>query len=163
MKFPSRSITALVMTVIYLLITLSPLAHLATLSRGVAHAVTGQCSGNCDIDGCSPERRASRTCCCWRNKQKKDHYPQVNNKNTSSCCKTKPVGKVAELRCSTCPCGSNKLLSLWGAEKLQHLPYRFISQNPPQDKQLHTHPSPRRLISRHGEPPDPPPIISIRS
>ena len=163
MKLPHRTITAVLMTVIYLLITVSPLAHLAMLSGGVAHALTGQCSGDCDVDGCSPERRASRTCCCWRNKQNKERSPQVNNSSSSSCCKTKPAGKVAELRCSSCPCGSNKFQSLLGSEKHQHLPYRFVSETPPQHKQLHTHPSPSRLISRHGEPPDPPPIISLRS
>ncbi|NVN93152.1 MAG: hypothetical protein HXX11_21500 [Desulfuromonadales bacterium] len=63
MKQPHRSITAVLMTVIYVLITFSPLAPLAMFSKGVAHAVTGQCSGDCDICGCSAERRASHTCC----------------------------------------------------------------------------------------------------
>lgn len=160
MKLPSRSITAVLMTVIYLLITFSPLAPLAMHSKGIAHAVTGQCSGDCDICGCAPERRASHTCCCWRTKQKKDHSRQVSNTNASSCCKTKPAGRVVELRCNTCPCGSNKFQSLWGSEKHQHLPYRFFSASPGSLVHQHTHLPPVPLTSLHGEPPDPPPKVS---
>ncbi|NVN89244.1 MAG: hypothetical protein HXX11_01460 [Desulfuromonadales bacterium] len=162
MKMPNRSITALLMTVIYLLITLLPLAPLAMHSKSVAHAVTGQCSGDCDICGCSPERRASHTCCCWLNKLKKNHAHLDDKKNVPSCCKNKPPRKVVELTCN-CPCGSNKLFSLWGAEQNQHVPFRYSVSTPLPRVQLHTHPSPECLTSLHGEPPDPPPKVSVRS
>lgn len=65
-----RYITSLLLTTIYLLIVVSPLAPLAMQSKSVAHAVTGECSGDCRIDGCSLERSASHTCCCWQKKQR---------------------------------------------------------------------------------------------
>jgi hypothetical protein len=70
MKKSSRYITSLLMTSIYLLIVFTPLAPLAMQSKIVAHAVTGECSGDCTIDDCSLERSAAHTCCCW---QKKKH------------------------------------------------------------------------------------------
>ena len=70
MKKGSRSITSLLMTIIYLVIVFSPVAPLAMQSKHGAHAVTGECSGDCTVDGCSLERSAAHTCCCW---QKKKH------------------------------------------------------------------------------------------
>lgn len=65
-----RNLTSLLLTLIYLLIVVSPLAPLAMQSKPVAHAVTGECSGDCRIDGCSLERSATHTCCCWQKKQR---------------------------------------------------------------------------------------------
>jgi hypothetical protein len=70
MRKSSRYITSLLMTIIYLVIVFSPLAPLAMQSQHIAHAVTGECSGNCEVDGCSLERSAAHACCCW---QKKKH------------------------------------------------------------------------------------------
>ncbi|MFZ4855555.1 MAG: hypothetical protein ACOYL3_04095 [Desulfuromonadaceae bacterium] len=54
------------MTVIYLLILFTPLTlH----SRMVAHAITGECSGSCEIDGCSLESRSAHSCCCAQKHQ----------------------------------------------------------------------------------------------
>lgn len=53
-----------------MVIVFSPLAPLAMHSKHVAHTVTGECSGDCEVDGCSLERSAAHTCCCW---QKKKH------------------------------------------------------------------------------------------
>lgn len=148
------------LTAIYLLITISPLAPIAMRSKSVAHAVTGECSGDCDICGCSPERRASRTCCCWQKKLQHDRTRHEDEKGTASCCKTKPGGKKVEIACN-CPCGSGKLLALWGLEKIQHLPFRFASGIPiPQENTTETA-TPERLTSRHGEPPDPPPKVAL--
>lgn len=97
-----RYITSLLLTTIYLLIVVSPLAPLAMQSKSVAHAVTGECSGDCRIDGCSLERSAARTCCCWQKKRHEgvgsrdlshsdvhDTYPPPSAevpKKSSSCC-----------------------------------------------------------------------------
>jgi len=97
-----RYITSLLMTAIYLLIVASPLAPLAMQSKSVAHAVTGECSGDCRIDVCSLERSAARTCCCWQKNRHEvieahdlshsdvhDTYPPPSAevpKNISSCC-----------------------------------------------------------------------------
>ena len=69
MKKSSRYITSLLMTIIYLVIVFSPLASLAMQSQHIAHAVTGECSGNCKVDGCSLERSAAHACCCWQKKK----------------------------------------------------------------------------------------------
>lgn len=61
---PSRTARATVLVLLYTLIAMSPLAPISLYSSVIAHAVTGQCTGNCEIDGCAPERRANHTCCC---------------------------------------------------------------------------------------------------
>lgn len=68
-KRTMRRFFAASLTVIYLVIALSPLAPFAMYSKVVAHAVTGECSGDCDICGCSQESRANHTCCCAKKKQ----------------------------------------------------------------------------------------------
>jgi hypothetical protein len=68
-KRSMRRMIAASLTVIYLVIALSPLTPFAMYSPVVAHAVTGECSGDCDICGCSPESRANHTCCCAKKKQ----------------------------------------------------------------------------------------------
>ena len=57
------------LSTVYMLIVISPLASLAMHSKSVAHAVTGECSGDCDICGCSQESRANHSCCCAKKKQ----------------------------------------------------------------------------------------------
>jgi len=96
-----RYITSLLLTTIYLLIVVSPLAPLAMQSKSVAHAVTGECSGDCRIDGCSLERSTAHICCCWQKKRHEaaesrdlshsdmlDTYPPSAEipKKSSSCC-----------------------------------------------------------------------------
>lgn len=191
MKPSLRSITSLAMAVLYLLIIGLPLAPLAMHSRQVVHAVTGECSGDCSICGCAPERSAARACCCW---QKKRAQERLAGSSGKSCC-NKPAGKehlkVAErLRdsrhdghddheaidpaadnerpapdgtvasISNCPCGSGKHLLLGGGDNVQHIPSIHAGGIPL--LQNHSYPSlPNdRLISHHGEPPDPPPKLS---
>ncbi len=157
MKRPSRSIVAIILTVIYSLIIMSPLAPLALKSPRVAHAVTGECSGNCDICGCSPERRANHTCCCF---MKKKH--QHDQGNVSECCKNKKRHKMTMITCN-CPCGDNKLPGLPGAEKTEILPYRFTEGIVAlaEDTLFSSHG--KRLTDHHGDPPDPPPKVAILS
>ncbi|MGC2062053.1 MAG: hypothetical protein WA610_03680 [Thermodesulfovibrionales bacterium] len=65
---------------IYLMIMLSPLAmH----SKVFAHAMTGECSGDCNICGCSLESRVNRTCCCAVKKQKQSGFAKLT---TGGCC-----------------------------------------------------------------------------
>jgi hypothetical protein len=80
MKKSHRYITSLLLTMIYLVIVLSPLAPFAMYSPVVAHAVTGECSGDCDICECSPENRADHTCCCAKKK-----LMQANNAKMPAC------------------------------------------------------------------------------
>jgi hypothetical protein len=149
--------TALILVLIYSLITLSPLAPLALKSPRVAHAVTGECSGNCEICGCSAERRVSRTCCCWIKKLKHEHA----KKEVPDCCRKKQSKKP--MLTSNCPCGSKGTSGLPGVEKTEVIPYRFnegivpLAENP-----LFTSPG-KSLTDHHGDPPDPPPKLAILS
>jgi len=64
-----RFTIAFVLLGLYAGIALSPLAPLALNLAPGAIPVNGECSGECDIDGCSPESRSKHTCCCWNKKQ----------------------------------------------------------------------------------------------
>lgn len=153
---------ALVLTIIYVVITMSPLTPLAFRSKVIAHAITGECSGDCNICGCSTERRANHTCCCWQKKLKQlhDHDDQANQ--TADCCKNKPMHKKTAITCN-CPCGSGKQLAFSGSLKYEVLPYHFTEKefSPPHNSLPCN--TLRRLTTRHIEPPDPPPKILIFS
>jgi len=154
MMVPNRKWTALFLAAVYLLITMSPLAPLALKSPRLAHAITGECSGECDICGCSPERRANHTCCCWQKKLRHQH--EQEEANLPPCCKKKKHVGGPALTCN-CPCGSNKLLGLWGAAKYEQLPYRFVGVEPVFLNDSHFYAVSNRLADRYGEPPDHPP------
>jgi len=85
-----------IMTLIYILITLMPLAPLAMHSKSVVHAVTGECSGDCNICGCSPVSRANNTCCCARKKQQQAAAAQLAD---DDCCSSKKPAAAKEDCC----------------------------------------------------------------
>lgn len=177
MKITLRNIIAGLLTILFLAITLSPLATLAMRSPAVAHAVTGECSGNCDICGCSPERRANHTCCCSLKRQMQqrgecaEHAADEGDTASADirheernpvpdCCRTKQaVKRVMVLRCN-CPCGKGKLPALWGMEKYELLPCQFTENIVHPQEESNSHDPAQRLTSRHNEPPDPPPKLS---
>ena len=193
MKNSHRYITSLLMTSIYLLIVLIPLAPCALQSRYVAHALTGECSGDCKVDGCSLERSAAHTCCCWQKKRSnltdKHHSkadvcdthltpPNEVPQKVSSCCgvKDKHVDRgTSESAANTTPqksrtttiscrpCGSGKLIALLSNEASQHVPFFFTGEISSPEQDILSLIQPDRLTSRYGEPPDPPPIITIFS
>jgi len=92
MRRSQRYITSLFMAVLYLLITGMPLAPLAMHSKRVAHAVTGECSGDCGICGCAPERSAARACCCWQKKLASEKV--AARPGEKSCCKKQPASRI---------------------------------------------------------------------
>jgi len=173
------------MAAIYLLMVFSPLAPLAMHSKRVAHAVTGECSGDCRIDGCSLEHSAAHACCCWQKKLKgavahaDEHaVPTVVKikKAAKSCCaasqpaghdhdsstasnETTRKGTAKTTTIGTAPCGS-KLFALWGFEKMPHLPHLFTAENSTPLEKSCSSSIPFRLTSRYNDPPDPPPQIS---
>jgi hypothetical protein len=65
-KVFSRRTLASMITFMYLLILLTPFT---LYSKVVAQAFTGECTGNCTIDGCSRKSRAGHSCCCAQKKQ----------------------------------------------------------------------------------------------
>jgi hypothetical protein len=101
-----RKLIAVILTTIYLIIALSPLAPLAMHSKAVAHAVTGECVGDCRICGCSPEARANHTCCCAKKKLLQagvERPPAVARE--CGCAASKPVEPVVAM--NDC-CARNK-------------------------------------------------------
>lgn len=101
---PHRRLFAIILMTIYLSIALSPLAPLAMHSKVVAHAVTGECVGDCNVCGCSQESRANHTCCCAKKKQmhagattnsKSECSPkQIETTKGSCCAASQPVEPV---------------------------------------------------------------------
>jgi hypothetical protein len=153
---PTSRIIAGILTAIYLVIALSPLAPLAMHSKVVAHAVTGECSGDCDICGCSSKNRANHTCCCAKKRQLQAHVHEDHDDGTVDCCKKKPAEKKTVIACG-CPCGSGKQLALATNGTSEVLPFHFSERIgiPSTDTAFSN--MPHRLISRLDEPPDPPP------
>lgn len=184
MKKPGRTITALLLTTIYLLMVSTPLAPLVLQSKMIVHAVTGECSGDCRIDGCSAERSAAHTCCCWQ--KKNAEYSDVRQQVNSGCCGAQKAARCETLSrhahdegvepgtagdsgsrkqrtiISSAPCGNGKLFTLSNGEITWHLPFSFLKEVPSPEQSSLTLLSPDRLLSRHGDPPDPPPIITFR-
>ncbi len=68
MKRLPRYLTSLLMTVVYLLLTLSPLVSIGIQAQPFLQVLSRECSGDCGRCGCSAERSASRSCCCWQKK-----------------------------------------------------------------------------------------------
>ena len=158
-RFP-RHIIAPLLVVLYIAIAFSPLAPLAMRSATTVHSVIGECSGDCDLCGCSPESRASHTCCCRLNKLKNRHAGHEDRAENSHD-ETQHDGKPI-LSCN-CPCGNGKLLALWGAEKFELLPVQFSREISSPMAGLLTHNFQPRMTTRHSEPPDPPPKLSCPS
>jgi hypothetical protein len=144
--------------VIYTLITLSPLAPVALSNAYLAHAITGECSGDCDVCGCSPLERANGTCCC----QQKLQLQKKQKDDLAECCQKKEAGSVLVLRCQ-CPCGSGKALSLAKLPNSEILPFVFAAGLRDQLVAALPYDFPRRMSTRPGEPPDPPPRLLFSS
>ncbi len=188
MKILHKYITSYVLISVYLLIVCTPLAPCAMKSKHIAHAVTGECTGDCKIDGCSPERSANHTCCCWQKKLRGggEHHckgeccipPSAQHTeaphNGKECCKVKTNNtdehesasselssqkkRITTIGCT--PCGSGKLLALMNVETVHHLPFFYTEKISSPGQTSLSFITPDCLISRIGDPPDPPPIIS---
>ena len=152
------NIIALSLTLIYLIILLSPLISLATNSKNGAFATTRECTGDCNLCGCSLESRASNTCCCSKKRQQRNRLYEEDKGGTSGCCKNKPVKKQTVIACG-CPCGSETQGAAITTELFVVLPLHIMEQpNFPYiaSSRIFQH---FLLISRHAEPPDPPPKL----
>lgn len=152
------SIIAISLTLIYLIILLSPLISLATNSENGAFAATRECTGDCNLCGCSLESRASNTCCCSKKRQQRNRIYEEDKRETAGCCKNKPAQKQTVIACG-CPCGSETHGAAIITELFVVLPLHIVEQPNP----LHVASSrifqQHRFISRHVEPPDPPPKL----
>lgn len=184
MKKCRYPVIALMLFAVYTVIVVSPLAPLALKSPTLAHAITGQCSGNCDICGCSAERSAAKSCCCWM-KKKRAEESQV--KKSLRCCSVKktdccssgakesegvhcaeklPDGEQENLRevvYRCCPCGKGSVTFFAGTGSYQHLPYLFRENLSALSESTLVNFHSDFFLSRYQEPPDPPPKLSFPS
>ncbi|HIJ86829.1 MAG TPA: hypothetical protein HPP97_03990 [Desulfuromonadales bacterium] len=158
MRRPPRTIPALVLVILYAMIVMSPLAPLALLSPVLAHALTGTCAGDCSICGCSTERSAGHTCCCWQKKTQETHEDEQDEQD---CCKKNQAGKNhINAFISSRPCSSGKTAALAGLTHGDVFPYRFSTNNPVVFESIMITRDPDCRIDWPGEPPDPPPKLS---
>jgi len=155
-----RHISALALIVLYAMITMSPLASLAMRSATVAHAITGECAGDCIICNCSPERSANHTCCCWQKKLHKNSDREETQEQSDCCEQNQESHSDAVVMTSSPPCNSGKNIAVGGYGLVDVLPYRF-SQGIPiiRESSLVEHPL-AHLTNWSGIPPDPPPKLS---
>lgn len=65
-----RTLSAVFLIMAYVTMLIGQLAPMALGAAPIAHAISGKCSGDCDIDGCSLASRTNHTCCCWQKRQK---------------------------------------------------------------------------------------------
>ena len=156
-KLP-RFMPALVLVILYVMIVMSPLAPLALRSPMIAHALTGECAGDCSLCGCSTERSANHTCCCW---QKKVQFNHEDEQDEQDCCKKNKTDKnQIKAFISSRPCSSGKAAALVGVAHGDVFPYRFSTNNPVVFESIMTARDPVCRIDWPGEPPDPPPKLS---
>ena len=155
---PNNRLLVVLLAMIYLMIVLGPFAAHVTHSKRPSSVMQRECSGDCDLCGCSPESRANHTCCCAKKRQQQARVHEDDGEETGDCCKKKPVKKDTILACG-CPCGNGKQLHFFVAGVSEVLPSHFTEQfNRHQTKTQFPLLS-KRLASRHGEPPDPPPKL----
>lgn len=157
-----RSIVAITLALLYLMISLSPLASLAMHSKTVAHAITGECSGDCTTCGCPAESSSTRSCCCSRKQQQQARVHEDEHDATPDCCKKAPAKKRIMIASCGSPCGGGKQIAISTSGTSELLPYHFPERfTLPYTGTSFTNPT-DRLTSRHDDPPDPPPKLSIR-
>lgn len=153
----NRNISASLLCILFTVIVMGPPVMRALQLPALTHAITGECSGDCTICGCSPERSANHTCCCW---QKKSQHLQHDD-DLPDCCKKIHGEEQRALTLLSQPCGSNKNLITW-ADSFDLLPLCTNRLLPRFDsKQYAAFYSPSRA-DWSGEPPDPPPEQHIR-
>jgi hypothetical protein len=162
-----RNIIATFLTALYVLILLSPLAPFAMNSAEAARAVVRGCSGDCNICGCSPESRASHTCCCAK-KRMLQNQVQLHDHNDGEddapeCCKKERAESRKTVIACGCPCGNGNqaVLSVNGTSEV--LPFHFKEIFSIAHTDTIFSPITHRLTSRHCEPPDPPPKLSFHT
>jgi hypothetical protein len=174
-----RHVIAAGITVLYLLTIFSPLASFAMHgSKSTAMAIR-ECSGDCNLCGCSPESRASQTCCCSKKRAQQAHdhdqdgasdccskmpdqqastHEHVDNSTPDCCTKVSAPQKPAIISCG-CPCGNGKQPALSISSSSEVLPFHFSGQFTTRHTTTSFFTLTHLLTTRHSEPPDPPPKL----
>jgi len=137
------------LTVIFLVITISPLAIVARGFVAGSRTGSGESSGECEICNCSPERRATHKCCCWQKKPKQERQLEIG------CCQ-KSKGSTTAFLTKTCKCRNNRQSVMWDENGFEFLPYHFIITAFAFDEGKLIQSPPGNLSEHTGEPPVPP-------
>jgi len=145
---PYRLLIAFFLVVIYSLALTSPLAR----AFNAPHAMAAESTSNYETCGCSAERQANHTCCCWMKNLKH------KGNNVVGCCKKKMRHRMTML--SSCPCGDNRMPGLSGFEKTEQLPYHFNNDYLAFYEGILEFSHVDLLNSIPGLPPEPPPKLS---
>lgn len=154
---PGRSHIAIILTVIYTLIIISPLAARVLSSKSITHVLTGECTGDCRSCGCSVEGRVTRSCCCVKKKQQQALARHGVQAGAADCCsKAPPRIPVVIVSCGS-PCGGGKHVALSGGGFSELFPSYFMARFGVPCTGARFPLLSATLASCEGEPPDPPP------
>jgi len=152
-----------------LLLAVLLLVQFSAVAPGLARAFHLQtavchCCGNHAMCGCSAEKIASRTCCCYLNKRK-----SVSSEKPSCCAQSDAVENHADdldrstPAYSSIPCGCDPHYSPVSVENLKFLkPYTLYAASVPVFTRRYL-PLHLRCLTRYTDPPDPPPRLSLFS
>jgi hypothetical protein len=143
-----RHLISWLLIALCVVVVMNPFAPGVIRSAYLAHAFTGKCSGDCDICGCSLERRAAHTCCCSQRKLSEQAHQPDRHKEKDDC------SKAILLTCGR-TCGDGESLSLDGSEKFELLPAQNQALLPTLDESGNMQHPPLSLADRRDEPPDP--------
>jgi len=152
-----RYFTTLFVMVIYLIITISPLASAVLHNHNLVNAMVAEHSSESSTCRCSLEKRANHTCCCQQNAQKNQADAAVPD-----CCKKNTEGMASVASC-TCSCGSGKVIALLKLPKSEIIPFIFDDYLDCRLTVTELNGTYGRMPTRPGEPPDPPPHLSFIS
>ena len=160
-----RRPAAIIMLVVYLLVSLSPLSAFALCSKHISHAVTRQCAGDCSVCGCSLESRAAGTCCCARKKAMEAHAHAGEDDDEPECCRKargEETKKPAVVISCGCPCSNGKSTAVPGSSFSEIIPFAIFSARPADRQGTRCFASyDGRPLTRHVIPPVPPPEAAI--
>jgi hypothetical protein len=145
------------MTAMYLALVFSPLVSFAMHSPHGDPTAARECSGDCNICGCSPESRAANTCCCSKKRQQLAHLHDDGESDEPECCKKESAPQKPVIISCGCPCGSGKESALTTGGSSEVLPFLFTEQFIITDTDTTYSNLTHRLTSRLTEPPEPPP------
>ena len=154
----ARYRAALALLAVYVVMTLSVLAPLTLHSSAIALAVTGECTGDCTLCGCSTERSATHTCCCWQKRVHREHGHDESQ--AGDCCKGKRHDRGPTLK-GNGSCGNSKQLAFLGPTASEQIPFHYTQIGPVYYTGTICTSPVNRLTSCHGEPPDPPPKLAF--
>ena len=162
MKLLGRSHIAIILVVIYTLIIMVPLASSVMHSITAAPALTVECSGNCATCGCSAKSMANGTCCCMK-KQHQARAHEDDHDSSADCGQKTPDKKQPVIVSCGCRSGNGEHAVLPGSGTTELLPSYFTVQFSIPSSDTRFPLLTRRVVSFQGEPPDPPPKITLIS